>query len=49
MWLYQIVAERKFQTYDEAILFLVAEWQRNLPSKFGIFPELDAFVCDGKD
>ena len=49
MWLDQIVTEKNFPTYDEAILYLVAERQRHLPSDFGIFPDLDTFVRDGRD
>jgi hypothetical protein len=48
-WLDQIIEEQKFKTYDDAIMFLITEQQRNLPSDFGIFPELKEYVCLGED
>jgi hypothetical protein len=48
-WLDQIVNEKKFRTYDEAIMFLITERQKHLPSDFGIFPDLPEYVCDGED
>ena len=48
-WLDQIIEEQKFKTYDDAIMFLITERQRNLPSDFGIFPDLKEYVCLGED
>ena len=48
-WLDQIIKENKFRTYDEAIMFLITERQKHLPSDFGIFPDLPVYVCDGED
>jgi len=48
-WLDQIIDEKKFRTYDDAIMFLIQERQKHLPSDFGIFPDLPAYVCDGED
>jgi hypothetical protein len=48
-WLDQIIDEKRFRTYDEAIMFLITERQRHLSSDFGIFPELPEYVCDGED
>ena len=48
-WLDQIISEKKFRTYDEAIMFLIMERQKHLPSDFGIFPDLPEYVCDGED
>ena len=48
-WLDQIINEKKFRTYDEAIMFLITERQKHLPSDFGIFPDLPEYVCDGED
>jgi len=48
-WLDQIISEKKFRTYDEAIMFLITERQKHLPSDFGIFPDLPEYVCDGED
>ena len=48
-WLDQIIAERDLRTYDEAIMFLITERQKHLPSDFGIFPDLPEYVCDGED
>jgi hypothetical protein len=48
-WLDQIIDEKKFRTYDEAIMFLVAERQKHLPSDFGVFQDLSEYVCDGED
>lgn len=49
LWLDQIIGEKQFKTYDEAIMFLITERQRHLPSDFGIFPELKEYVCNGED
>ena len=48
-WLDQIVDEKQFRTYDEAIMFLVTERQKHLPSDFGAFPDLKEYVCNGED
>jgi hypothetical protein len=48
-WLDQIIHEKKFRTYDEAIMFLITERQKHLPSDFGIFPDLPEYVCEGED
>ena len=49
LWLDQIIGEKQFKTYDEAIMFLITERQRHLPSDFGIFPDLKEYVCNGED
>lgn len=48
-WLDQIIAERELRTYDEAIMFLITERQRNLPSDFGVFSDMEEYVCNGED
>ena len=48
-WLDQIIAERDLRTYDEAIMFLITERQRNLPSDFGVFSDMEEYVCTGED
>jgi hypothetical protein len=48
-WLDQIIAERNLRTYDEAIMFLITERQRNLPSDFGVFSDMEEYVCNGED
>jgi hypothetical protein len=48
-WLDQIVDEKQFRTYDEAIMFLITERQKHLPSDFGAFPDLKEYVCIGED
>lgn len=48
-WLDQIISEKNFRTYDEAIMFLITERQNHLPSDSGIFPDLPDYVCDGED
>ena len=48
-WLDQIIDEKKFRTYDEAIMFLIQERQKHLPSGFGRFPDLPEYVCNGED
>ncbi len=48
-WLDQIIEEKQFKTYDEAIMFLITERQRHLPQDFGIFPDLKEYVCSGED
>jgi hypothetical protein len=48
-WLDQIIDEKQFKTYDEAIMFLVTERQKHLPSDFGAFPDLKEYVCNGED
>lgn len=48
-WLDQIIEEKNFRTYDEAIMFLVTERQRHLPSDFGVFSDLQEYVCSGED
>ena len=48
-WLDQIVDERSLRNYDEAIMFLVAERQRDLPSDFGVFSDMEPYVCNGND
>ena len=48
-WLDQIIAEKHFRTYDEAILFLIAERQKQLPSGFGKFPDMPDYTCGGED
>ena len=49
LWLDQIIGEKQFKTYDEAIMFLIIERQRHLSSDFGVFPELKEYVCNGED
>lgn len=48
-WLDQIIDEKKFRTYDEAIMFLITERQKHLPSDFGVFQDLAEYTCDGED
>ena len=48
-WLDQIVEEKQFRTYDEAIMFLITERQRHLPSDSGVFSDMAGYVCDGED
>ena len=48
-WLDQIIDEKQFRTYDDAIMFLITERQRHLPSGFGKFPDLKEYVCHGED
>jgi hypothetical protein len=48
-WLDQIIDEKQFKTYDDAIMFLITERQKHLPSDFGIFPDLKEYVCNGED
>jgi len=48
-WLDQIIAERDLRTYDEAIMFLFTERQRNQPSDSGVFPDLEEYSCKGED
>lgn len=48
-WLDQIIAERNFRSYDEAIMFLVTERQRTMPSDFGVFSEIEPYTCTGED
>lgn len=48
-WLDQIIEEKQFKTYDSAIMFLITVRQRHLPSDFGIFPDLNEYVCTGED
>ena len=48
-WLDQIIEEKHFRTYDEAIMFLITERQRHLPSDFGVFSELSEYSCSGED
>jgi hypothetical protein len=48
-WLDQIIEEKQFKTYDDAIMFLIMERQKHLPSGFGKFPDLPEYVCSGED
>jgi len=48
-WLDQIIAERDLRTYDEAIMFLITERQRSQPSDFGVFSDMEEYVCKGED
>lgn len=48
-WLDQIITERNFRSYDEAIMFLITERQQNLPSDFGVFSDIEEYVCKGED
>lgn len=48
-WLDQIIAEQNLRTYDEAIMFLITERQKNLPSDLGVFSDLEEYVCNGED
>ena len=48
-WLDQIIDEKQFRTYDEAIMFLITERQKHLPSGFGKFPDLEEYSCNGED
>ena len=45
-WLDQIVEELSLRSYDEAIMFLIAERQLHLPSDFGIFTDLEPYICN---
>jgi len=48
-WLDQIIDEKEFRTYDEAIMFLIAERQKHIPSDFGIFSDLAEYRCSGEE
>ena len=48
-WLNQIIEERGVSTYDAAIMYLVEERQKYLPSGFGSRPDLKEYVCSGED
>lgn len=48
-WLDQIIDEKQFRTYDEAIMFLITERQKHLPSDFGVFSDLAEYRCKGED
>jgi hypothetical protein len=48
-WLDQIIDENQFKTYDEAIMFLITERQKHLPSDFGAFPGLKEYTGNGED
>ena len=48
-WLNQIIEERGVSTYDAAIMYLVEERQKHLPSGFGSRPDLEEYVCSGED
>ncbi|WAC05887.1 MAG: hypothetical protein OS112_04460 [Methanoregula sp.] len=48
-WLDQIIEEKQFRTYDEAIMFLIMERQKHLPSDFGVFSDLAEYRCSGED
>ena len=48
-WLDQIIDEKQFRTYDEAIMFLIRERQNHLPSDFGVFSDLKEYRCNGED
>lgn len=48
-WLDQIRAEENLRTYDEAIMFLITERQRHLPSDLGVFSNLEEYACEGED
>ncbi len=48
-WLNQIIEEKGFSTYDAAIMYLIEERQKNLPSGFGSRPDLEDYVCPGED
>jgi hypothetical protein len=48
-WLDQIIDEQTLRSYDEAIMFLIAERQRHLSSDFGVFSDLEPYVCNGED
>lgn len=48
-WLDQIIVERNLRTYDEVIMYLITERQRNLPSDSGVFSDLAEYVCNGED
>lgn len=44
-WPDQVIAEKELKTYDEAIMFLITERQRYMPSDFGVFSELEPYVA----
>jgi len=48
-WLNQIIEERGISTYDAAIMYLIEERQKHLPSGFGSRPDLEEYVCPGED
>jgi len=48
-WLNQIIEERGVSTYDAAIMYLIEERQKHLPSGFGSRPDLEEYVCSGED
>lgn len=48
-WLDQIIDEKQFKTYDDAIMFLITERQKHLLQGFGRFPDLEEYVCHGED
>jgi hypothetical protein len=48
-WLDQIIAERMLRSYDEAIMFLITERQQHLASDFGVYSDLEDYVCTGED
>lgn len=48
-WLNQIIEERGVSTYDSAIMYLIEERQKHLPSGFGSRPDLEEYVCTGED
>jgi len=48
-WLDQIIVEKHLRTYDEAIMLLITDRQQNLPSDFGVFSDMEEYVCNGED
>ncbi|OPX62905.1 MULTISPECIES: hypothetical protein [unclassified Methanoregula] len=48
-WLDQIITEKNLRSYDEAIMFLIQERQRHMPSDFGVFSDLEPYTCNGED
>ena len=48
-WLDQIISEQDLRSYDEAIMFLITERQKYLPSDFGVYSDLEEYVCKGED
>ncbi len=48
-WLDQIIDEKRFRTYDDAIMFLITERQKHLPSDSGVFSDLAEYRCSGED
>lgn len=48
-YLDKIKAESGVETYDKAILFLIRERRKKVPSFFGILPTIGSFVREEED